>query len=155
MISVILFGENKKILENQTLKDIEIISVGAEDISARNKALKEVKGEFVTFVSAKDELEPDYLEYLIKGIAGSHLSICGYNIEEDGECLYETPETVPRMMSGEDMQCRLFYQYHYQGYLQNKMFRRQIIQSKHLLFDETLEENGDFLFLMQYLRYAK
>ncbi|MCR4674760.1 MAG: glycosyltransferase family 2 protein [Lachnospiraceae bacterium] len=155
MISVILFGENKKSLEKQTLKDIEIISVGAEDISARNKALKEVKGEYVTFVSAKDELAPDYLEYLTKGMVGAHLSVCGYNIEEDGKCLYETPESVPRMMSGEDMQCRLFYQYHYQGYLQNKMFRRQIIQSKHLLFDETLEENGDFLFLMQYLRYAK
>ncbi len=154
-ISVILFGEQNKDLEKQTLQDFEILKVDVDDISGRNKALKDARGEFVVFVSQKDSLKENYLEYLLEGIAKAHMSLCGYGIMDGGEEVYRTPEGTSRLMSGEDMQCRLFYQYHYQGYLQNKMFRRQVIASKHLCFAEDLEENGDFLFLMQYLRYAK
>ncbi|MCR5545729.1 MAG: glycosyltransferase family 2 protein [Lachnospiraceae bacterium] len=159
MISVIYFTNNTKgeakALSNQSMKDVEVFMVEPEDIEGRNRALKEAKGEFITFVSGKDELDENHLAYLIEGIAGAHLSVSGYNITDGGEVVYETPEGSKRLMTGEEMQCRVYYQYHYQGYIQNKLFRRQIIQSKHLSFALDLEENQDFLFLMQYLRYAK
>ena len=154
-VSVILFGEQNKDLEKQTLQDFEILPVNVDDIPERNKALKDARGEFVVFVSQKDSLDENYLAYLLEGISGAHMSVCGYGILDGGEEVYRTPEGTRRLMTGEDMQCRLFYQYHYQGYLQNKMFRRQLIAAKHLSFAEDLEENGDFLFLMQYLRYVK
>ena len=154
-ISVILFGKENKDLEKQTVKDIEIISVDGEDIQSRNDAIKNAKGEYLVFVSAKDRLDENYLFYLLQGMTGAHLSTCGYDILDGGEVVYESPESTKRLMSGEEMQCRLYYQYHYQGYLQNKMFRTQILHSKKISFSEDLEENGDFVFLIQYLRYAK
>lgn len=154
-VSVILFGKQHKDLEKQTLQDFEVLPVSEDDISERNRALRQAKGEFVVFISGKDSLDENYLAYLLEGIIGAHMSVCGYGILENDEYVYTSPEGTRRLMTGEEMQCRLFYQYHYQGYLQNKMFRRQIIASKRLSFAEDLEENGDFVFLMQYLRYAK
>lgn len=159
MISVIYFTKNlegvAKNLNNQDFSDMEILPVKPNDIAARNETIKKAKGEFLTFVSAKDSLDEHYLAYLQKGMEGAHMSVCGYDISDGNEVVYETPESTRRLMSGEEMQCRLYYQYHYQGYLQNKMFRTQILRSKRIMFAEDLEENSDFLFLMQYLRYAK
>ena len=159
MISVIYFKNSDvkeaKNLKTQTYEDFEIFYVPVDDLKKRNQALKECNGEYITFVSAKDKVADDFFEYLIMGMSKSHMSVCGYDICEADEVLYETPEGTKRLLTGEEMQCRIYYQYHFQGYLQNKMFRRQIIASKKISFAEDLEENYDFLFLMQYLRYAK
>ena len=154
-VSVIVIGKENRDLEKQTLRNFEVIPVEGKSIAARNEAIKKAKGEFLTFVSAKDDLAENYLDYLLQGRVGAHMSVCGYDISDGNEVVYETPESTRRLMSGEEMQCRLYYQYHYQGYLQNKMFRTQILRSKRIMFAEDLEENSDFLFLMQYLRYAK
>lgn len=154
-ISVILFGKENKDLGKQTVRDFEILPVDGEDGSSRNDAIKKAKGEYLVFVSAKDRLDEDYLFYLRRGMEGVQLSTCGYDICDGKDVVYESPESTKRLMSGEEMQCRLYYQYHYQGYLQNKMFRTQILHSKRIVFAEDLEENGDFLFLIRYLRYAR
>ena len=121
----------------------------------RNAALKKAKGEYVAFVGEKDCIDPDYFTYLLEGMHGVSMATCGYEIAEDtGELLYASPESQSRVLSGEEMTCRLFYQYHYQGYLQNKLFRRDLIRKKRITFDPKYGKSADFLFLVEYLKHA-
>ena len=161
MISVIITvndsNQYRDIFSDQTYDRIEILPVPEDELpQARNLALKKAKGEYVVFCHEKDVVTPDYLEYLLSLTKGVSLASCGYEIcDENGDAVYESPESQARVLSRQDMLCRIFYQYHYQGYLQNKIFRRSVIEKEKLVFAEDLNNSAEFLFLVQYIKAAK
>lgn len=74
--------------------------------------------------------------------------------ENPAEPIYETPETVARVLSAPDCACRLFFQANYQGYVWNKIFRADIVKKHHIRFREDLYYNEDRTFAVEYLTHA-
>ena len=154
---------------NQQTINTEIIRVPEEEnvCVARNFGLKKAKGKYVCFLCEGDDFEPEFLERLLysiepriggkpvpdalgKGVKKDvDLGCVGYTI--DGE---ESPETNERVLSEEDMLCRLFYTEHDQGMVWNKVFRRDLIAGFHLAFREDLTCEYDRLFLTEYLLHC-
>ncbi|MBQ4373962.1 MAG: glycosyltransferase family 2 protein, partial [Lachnospiraceae bacterium] len=101
------------------------IPVDKQGVSAaRNEGLHLTDGEYVVFMDGDDVVEPDYIEYLVSMMKDVDLASCGYDMVAEGEQMYASPESTVRVLSREDMLCRLFYQINDQGYVWNKMFRR-------------------------------
>lgn len=122
--------------------------------AARNLGVHLTNGEYMIFMDGDDVVEPDYVEYLVSKMKDVDLASCGYDMVADGESVYASPESTVRVLSKEDMLCRLFYQVHDQGYVWNKMFRRSIIEGYSLRFDTQLFYGEDREFLVKYLLHA-
>ncbi len=136
--------------------------------AARNFGLTKAKGRYVIFADGDDRVDRDYVKLLLTQIVqpsgryltvkgfprmSAQLGVCGYSaFDEEGE-LYDTPESGIRVLGKEDMLCRIFYLSNYQGYLWNKIFRRDIIESCHIRFMESAFYHEDQLFLGEYLRH--
>ena len=74
---------------------------------------------------------------------------------EPAEPVYETPETVSRVLSAGDYACRLFFQANYQGYVWNKIFRADIVHKYQIRFREDLYYNEDRTFQIEYIIHAE
>lgn len=143
--------------------------------AARNTGLDKASGKYVVFPEMDDVMEPQYLMTLHDAIrndgAGSRLikgfrrlkvqmAMTGYFVDQinaDGEreLIDETAESVSRVIDAEDMLCRIFYMWNYQGCIYNKIFRRDIIDKYFIRFDEQIWSNEDQLFLTEYLTHCK
>ncbi len=177
LLSVILTADDKEESANNTLSffqrimpqaEVLLISQGKSICEKRNIGLKKATGKYVCFPNPKDEFEENYLSRLLyaieprkegkpiadalgKGIKKDvDLGCVGY-VSDVGE---ESPETNERVLSEEDMLCRLFYTEHDQGMVWNKVFRRDLIAGFHLTFREDLTSEYDRLFLTEYLLHC-
>ena len=142
--------------------------------AARNCGIDHARGEYLVFPDGDDRLEKDYLAKLlvtmeapgqdaskVKGFdrAVVQMGMAGYVTEstEDGEELFvfETPESGCRVIGTEDLLCRLFFLGNYQGYVWNKIFRRDILMNHKIRFDEDIYYHEDQLFLVRYLLHCE
>ena len=127
--------------------------------SARNLGLDQAQGEFVCFVDADDVVLADALSILVKGMKnGADLSIGGYEVyDECDNRTFSVRERLTEHISVRECMVQMYYPkyYYYQGYLWNKLFRREIIQADSLRFDESIFFNEDRLFVVQYLCCCK
>lgn len=125
---------------------------------ARNQALSIASGEYVVFVDADDKLPNDSLSERIHHIKDSDLLIGSYSVinEHDEEvrrmpCSYKTVmnrnEVLKMLLSTSKIR--------YQGYLWNKLFKREIIRENNISFDKDVHYGEDRLFISQYLMYCK
>lgn len=125
--------------------------------SARNRGLKEAKGEFVSFIDADDELFPSSLETLVglmEGQAAVSIAMGTYHeTSENGDVLYSEKREFAHLLDKVESISIMFdtSKYHYQGYLWNKLFRLATIREHAISFDETLHYNEDRTFVIQYL----
>ena len=122
---------------------------------ARNMGLAMANGEYIVFLDGDDVVEKDYIEYLLSQMTGVELASCGYDMMSDVACMYQTPESTKRVLSREDMLCRLFYLINDQGYVWNKMYRRSVIEQYHLRFHEDLHYGEDRMFLVEYVLHSQ
>lgn len=122
--------------------------------AARNVGLMLAEGTYVVFMDGDDIVEKDYIAYLLSQMADVALASCGYDMIADGVQLYASPESTTRVLSAEDMLCRLFYLINDQGYVWNKMFRRDVLLQHHILFDRDLFYGEDRKFLVDYLLHV-
>lgn len=121
--------------QDQRIQVLHQQNAGVSD--ARNHALDVAKGEYLAFTDADDQLEPDYIETLVKNIEGYDMVLCGYHfVENDGE--------ITDMHLDQDcvLDAHTFLQHHLEdeiivfhdlrkrpligSYLWNKLFRRHI-----------------------------
>ena len=136
--------------------------------AARNFGLSKAEGRYVVFADGDDRVEPGYIRTLLKQIVYDRnhfrtvkgfprmrcqLGITGYTMFDGEEELTHTPESGVRVMSREDMLCRIFYMSNYQGYLWNKIFRRDIIEKYNIRFAKDCYYHEDQLFLAEYLTH--
>ena len=155
--------------ERTGLKKTYIGRAGEGVSAGRNAGIEAANGEVLVFFDGDDRIDPACISYLMEGLRGVDLSVCGYDLytEEDSadipglssgrghaEALYRTPETQARVLSAPDMACRLFFETHYQGYVWNKAFRADIIRDCGIRFREDLYYNEDRTFLVDYLTHA-
>ena len=129
--------------------------------SARNRGVDEAQGEYVYFMDADDWIEKNFLEVFF------------YENEDENEKHYDivfqgfvrefsdgrkeesfAMDADTSMMAKEDIICKL-YKEHVYGWAWCKIFRREIIATYHLRFDESLRLWEDELFTSEFLRYAE
>lgn len=126
--------------------------------SARNRALKECRGEFIRFVDADDVLPAGSMRALLDKAqqCGSDLVIAGYN-EVMGPMrterhLRRIEDTMPcnDMLDHFNRWSNSFFY----GVLWNKLFRREIIQREKIEFINGLNWGEDFAFVCRYMTFT-
>lgn len=122
--------------------------------AARNVGLKFAHGEYVIFMDADDELPEESINVRVREIENVDLVVAGYEVfdsqnkEQYGITRYDCKQSTQK-----EMLLVMFENssYGYQGYLWNKIFRREIITKYDLKFQENIHYNEDRLFIVQYL----
>lgn len=73
-LTIALIGKNKQLLTkltDQQTEHNEVITAATEQ-----KAIKKAKGEYITFVNERDDIEPHYTEAIIKKIDEGDFDMC-------------------------------------------------------------------------------
>lgn len=125
--------------------------------SARNAGLAVAKGEWVTFVDIDDTLKSDALETLLNHATDStDIVFAGFEIYQNGKISNKIPVLKERKISAIELAGELMSpsDYHYQGFICSKLYRRQIITDNGISFQENIKYNEDRLFTFTFLTYA-
>lgn len=122
--------------------------------SARNAGIRLAKGEHLVFVDADDYVEKSYLSELYLSVIqnNSDLACCGYYDHSEygivkatnyGNQLnyLEIKDFVPLVLDKVG------------GVLWDKIFRKEIIISNNILFNQEIRLSEDLLFVLEYLQY--
>lgn len=125
----------------------------------RNQAIDLATGTYLQFLDSDDWITPDATKLLVRAaeehgcdfviadfyrVVGERLSHKG-DIEEDGVMTQE--EFAAHMMENP---ADFYY-----GVLWNKLYRRDIVEEHHLRMDTEISWCEDFMFNLEYIRYAK
>ncbi|ANW97653.1 hypothetical protein CSTERTH_00700 [Thermoclostridium stercorarium subsp. thermolacticum DSM 2910] len=144
---------DKILKEDCRIKVIHKDNGGVSD--ARNTGLKIASGKYIAFVDSDDYLEETYLELLYKSLIFNEadLSICGYIYEDEkGNMIAKTTGDSVILNSHEALNL-MFSPKEYQGFLWNKLFKKELIGA--LQFNKEITICEDLLFVSQYMLNCK
>jgi glycosyltransferase involved in cell wall biosynthesis len=117
--------------------------------SARNIGLDEARGDRITFIDADDYVFKNYLEVLISSEAD--LVTCGFKgINKMGS----TPKKGYYEGTSFRTNIPIFYNTKQTATPWAKLFKRSIIESNNLRFDQALKLTEDTVFVFHYLAYC-
>lgn len=116
--------------------------------SARNRALKEAKGEYVCFVDSDDVIEPHFLEHLIELAKDGAFAICSYSRVFSE--LTSKASKITEYKANDFIRCVLNESIEHPNICM-MLFKNSIIQTKHLDFTLGCVRNEDTEFYMKYL----
>lgn len=107
--------------------------------AARNMLLDHAQGEYIWFVDSDDYIEDGCMKFIIEELRK--------NLEMDMLTVLNNDETKHKFFEGSGE--RYVLQQLYNGYLWNKIIRRNIIQTNNIVFEPHLFSQEDWLFLMK------
>lgn len=141
---------------------IKIINKNNGGVSeARNKGLEYCSGKYITFLDADDTINPNIYCKMYKKIIDdkSDMVITGYtkcyessNVSRIDFNMNVNEEVITNYTK---YVYEYFSKYHDNGYLWNKLYKRDIIDEYKLKFDERLTMCEDLLFNLQYLYHTQ
>ena len=140
---------------------LQVVSISNRGVSnARNVGLSYAAGEYVLFIDSDDLLENNALKTIVQHIASTDLLIFGYKkIFSSGmvmqRCLshyeMESSEQIRDYINCLDFNDKDLFM----NYLWNRLFKKSIIDENRIQFDVGLTLGEDFVFICEYLKYAK
>ena len=119
---------------------------------ARNAALSEITGEFVTFADSDDAMEPGACESMLRAIGETDLVIShfffdmGKNSTDHGLIQEDKTVSEPEFLHLLMQRPTTFYY----SALWNKLYRTRIILDNGISFDSFFDWGEDFVFNLQY-----
>ncbi len=131
---------------------------------ARNAGLSHIQGQYVMFIDADDDFEPELFTVMTHEIKTkkSDLVVCSYTRDEtkNGETIREVQALAPHQINGEkhDMIAKILKSLGESGALYNiwgKIYRTDIIRANHLTMQTGLRFGEDLLFNLDYYKHAK
>lgn len=129
--------------------------------AARNNALRQAHGRWITCIDADDYIENGYFQALLPLSEASEFSICGMTrILMNGETLRwelyndASKSIAPKYECGVDKLLTQFNQYALTGPM-CKLYRTDIIRDNDLCFPEDMSFGEDTVFVFTYLKYVK
>ncbi len=120
--------------------------------SARNKGLELAKGEYIAFVDSDDYIESDYLKKLSRGF-GKDLVITGFCYD----CKPEISSFVLSLSNKEEVgeHISALINADQLCYPWGRLFKRSVIETFHIRFDESMRFAEDNVFNWEYLCHAE
>lgn len=130
--------------------------------AARNRGIREAKGDYLFFLDADDTIEPDCIE-LLYGLAKKYDAdyVQGrYNVNEnvnENETLcYENENILPRFLDDRREIKRLLLNHNkIQFTPHNRLVRRDMVLEHKLFFDEEIAVREDFLWMTFVAKYVE
>lgn len=141
---------------------IKVISIENQGPSkARNVGLNLATGDYIRFVDADDRIPRDSIEQLMQHyLDDSELDLVIGNYRTIPEMGYFTGDKLPTGRVDQTAWVHFFLEHvktFYFGVPWNKLYRRNIIEEKHIRFREDMNWCEDFLYNIEYfdsVRYA-
>lgn len=122
--------------------------------SARNKGLEEACGQWIYFCDADDIVLPNCMRILLSESNDKDMVMAGYESYDVKTGKISTAKThYYRTFDKKEALTQMITPLNsdYQGFLWNKLFRKSLIDSLNLCFDERIKFNEDRLFITEYL----
>lgn len=132
--------------------------------AARNFALQQIQGKYLTFIDSDDTIEPDLLSAAYAYVKDDQADCVKFgcfeeyfNADEEkayskkcclNEQSYDAPDTIRQQMVRMEL-IPLF------GYLWNTIYRTSIILGKKILFNNQYRVNEDFDFNIRYFKHVQ
>ncbi|MGL5260683.1 MAG: DNA-deoxyinosine glycosylase [Lachnospiraceae bacterium] len=125
----------------------------------RNLALKEAKGEYLQFMDSDDWITPDATECLVYAADKYDCDLVVADFYRvDGAVFTEKQHIRERGSLTREMFAEYMMEEpadFYYGVLWNKLYRNSIIKENNIEMDTTINWCEDFLFNLEFIRYAK
>lgn len=155
---------------------MRIMAVAHAGVSAaRNRALDVMRGEYVFFVDPDDAVEPDFFTSMVEALEreGADCCICGYSERTDGDDACRTVSLkgdyrfrsngeivrgyLPRIFGYSFADIRSWYagmplfSRREMAAVWRMAYRRDLVESRHVRFDESIELYEDAMFNVECL----
>lgn len=143
------YDKSYDIIEKLKNKDSRIIAIHTENKGvshARNVALDNAKGNFLTFVDSDDFIDEDYLDLLYKTLKKEDASISTCNCklidEANKESIKNFGINKNLVMNGEEATENLFY-YHYMRHSSwGKLYKKELFDNLRYVENKNYEDLG-------------
>lgn len=156
MISVISFRGFSKTLCMQhvfSTEDCEFVEVkGVSRAEAYNKAINQVQGDYVMFLDENEWVDETILTEIGKGLFDEDFLISNFVCHyPDGKVEYRMPNTycvsVPTLLKATIID-------DYPAQLLNKLFKKSVIISNSIVFQDKLDYYGEASYFVSFLRHS-
>lgn len=112
-----------------------------------------VEGKYIAFIDSDDYLKDEYIKYMLQGIQGMELVICGYDMiyKDKIHIIIYDKENVKI----EKNQVIYLYEKKLLNTLWNKLYLTEIIKENNIRFYNNIYKSEDLLFNLDYISNIK
>lgn len=154
--------ESEKIIQFFANKDERILFIDGKNegvSAARNKGIRQARGEYIGFVDADDWVEPIMYQKLYEkaNTAGADLAICNVKLVEekkDATVRLTLENQILDIAGNKETELINLMRFKYDFANWNKIYSTGIIRQSTILFDEQMCVYEDLLFNLCYFQFA-